>query len=173
MTILKQLLNLLISSLIATLLPLPVNAIDIVIATTSHTHLILNTIFAPIFDTIFGVITYFLAHQLNRLFKKKLPKITKGNDIALFIASATPAPFTLTIYAVGIIGYQRSMFRFMGIIYIGRLIKYAFLGGAIYLGIEIIQLSWQHWAMIILIIANVLLFYLQGKAIYNLQGKER
>ena len=163
MTILRQLINLLISSLIATLLPLPINAIDIVIATTSHTHLILNTIFAPIFDTIFAVLTYLLAHQLNRLFKKKLPKITRGNDIALFIASATPAPFTLTIYAIGIIGYQRSLFRFMGIIYIGRLIKYTFLGGAIFLGVEFIQLSWQHWAMIILIIANVLLFYLQRR----------
>lgn len=162
----RQIIRLIIGSLIATLLPLPINAIDVVIATTSHNRIILNTILAPIFDTVFAVITYLLAHKLVRLFAKNSKglkqsqlMLNRGKDIGLFIASATPAPFTLTIYVIGIVGYGKTLLRFMLIVYIGRLIKYAVLGGAIYFGIEIIQLSWQHWTIFGVMVANIALIY--------------
>lgn len=169
----KQLIRLLIASAIATLLPLPVNAIDVVIAMTTKEFFVLNTIFSPIFDAIFAVITYILANNLVKLLSKKDKNLKKahrgmkrGKDFMLTVASATPFPFTVMIYALGIVGYGRSLLRFFVIVLIGRTFKYIVLGGAIYFGIEIIKLTITEWILLGGIVLNTLLLIYFYKPIH-------
>lgn len=57
-------------------------------------------------------------------------------DVWVLLASATPFPFTLTIYATSVLGYENK--KFVPIIFFGRLIKYTVIAIAFYFGIKII-----------------------------------
>lgn len=57
-------------------------------------------------------------------------------DVWVFLASATPLPFTFTIYATAVLDYK--MKKFVPIIFIGRLVKYIWVAIAFYLGYNLI-----------------------------------
>lgn len=98
-------------------------------------------------DTIFAVITYKLGHKITRFAVRSDKKREQLNnvktkmennkwaDVWVLLASATPLPYTLTIYACSVIEYK--MGKFVVINLIGRAIKYSGLAVAFYYGLKI------------------------------------
>lgn len=142
-----------VSSFICTTLPLPIPLADISFMATLRAFnslywysIIIITI--TITDTIFAILTYKLGHKLSSRFvrsekaKARVSKIkdklenNKWADLWVFLASATPLPFTLTIYATSILSYK--MEKFIPLIFIGRLVKYTAVGLAFYFGYNLI-----------------------------------
>lgn len=99
-----------------------------------------------IFETLWAIPTFFLSYKLSRLFirrkqsREKLEDVTKKfkkrSDFIILLASATPFPFTFTIYAAGILNYDWK--RMTWIILIGRVIKYTiWLGLPYWFGLDL------------------------------------
>ncbi len=143
-----------ISSIICTMLPSPIPLADISFIATLQSF---NSIYwylvvvgvITIVDTGFAVITYQLGGKLTSRFmrkeksKEKLEKIksklhnSKLADIWVFLASATPIPFTLTIYAASAVEYKIE--KFLPLILFGRLLKYSIVAVAFYFGYNLLN----------------------------------
>lgn len=132
-----KILILIVSSFIATLLPLPFPVVEgslLTVLDINNTILWYGAIamLVTITDTIFGVITYLLSGKLSHLVirsekrKQQLENIhekLKGQaPFWLFVAGATPFPFTLTIYASAVIKYDLR--KFVILMFFSRLVKY-------------------------------------------------
>lgn len=144
-----KLIIIVISSLLSTLLPLPppFTLADIAfLGSIGHINSIWwiagLVLFIAAFDTAFAVVTYLLSHKLSRAIvrneKKRqkldelLLKLEKQAPLWLFIAGATPFPFTLTIYAAATLKYDLKKFTI--IIAASRLTKYIVVATLYYLG---------------------------------------
>ena len=140
-------------SIICTMFPSPIPLADISFITVLEQYnsvywVILIALIIAITDTAFAVITYLLGDKLvKKLIKKdkqkeKLERIkskiqnNKWADVWVFLASATPIPFTLTIYASSVLEYKKD--KFAVLIGIGRIVKYMVIGFAFYYGYNLV-----------------------------------
>lgn len=143
-----------VCSFFATLLPMPVPIADISFIANLQAFnslywhsIIIMTI--TITDTAFAVITYKLSDRLTRVLvrsdkrKKQLESLkckisnNKLADVWVFLACATPIPYTLTIYASSILKYDLTKFIIINVF--GRLLKYVIIAVAFYFGIKLIN----------------------------------
>lgn len=143
-----------ISSFLNTTLPLPppFNFADISFIATLSTYklwwwYVITILIITLTDTIFAVITYKLGHEITRFAVRSDKKREQLNnvktkmennkwaDVWVLIASATPLPYTLTIYACSVIEYK--MGKFVVINLVGRAIKYSGLALMFYYGLKI------------------------------------
>lgn len=140
-----------VTSFLATLLPLPIPIADIALGgTIGHFDSILWLVFLVVFittlDVVFGVITYKISHKLSGLLlrsdkrKKQVEKMrvrlkdNKWADAWIFLASATPIPWTLTIYAASVVEYSTK--KFVIVATLGRFVKYAIVSVIFYFGLK-------------------------------------
>ncbi len=131
--------------------PLPINDISFIATLQAFNNLYWFSIIIFVMtlsDMIFAIITYYLGHRLTDRFVKSEKAIKRLDDIKgklesnkwadlwVFLASATPLPFTFTIYGTAILEYEIK--KFVPIIFFGRLVKYTILAIAFYLGYNLI-----------------------------------
>lgn len=117
-----------VCSALATMFPLPVPVADISYLVVLEYKqnvwwFISNLLIITITDTLFAYVTYIYSNSLIKLLRKNKKSIEKYNNIKakllkqspfwLFIAGATPFPFTLTIYAIASLDYSKKNFTYI------------------------------------------------------------
>lgn len=140
MSFFRRLVELTVYSAVGTLLTLPVSALDVKLIAIfgdplryTSFYSIFVLVFAVIADTFFAIVGYRFARNLSKLFVKKQKKLKdketmnnlldKYGSIAVFLAAATPLPFTVAVYYAGAIKFHFKKFIiFTGA---GRLFKYS------------------------------------------------
>ena len=138
--------NIFIASLIATVFIFPISSLDAYfIATFNDYNIYLTILIMVICDIITAIMTYKFTFWLTpKLIKKEKTKekmkslqekVRKWGWGALFIAAATPLPYTLTIYAAGVVGYN-NLSAFIFATGLGRLTKYIMVALLTFYGIK-------------------------------------
>ena len=124
-------------SSIATLLPLPVSAVDANllldgIFTGELVKLIYTIGAVVVFDTFWAFVGYRFTKTLRKLFasktkasdeKKTNERFEKYGNVAMFVGAATPLPFTLMVYTAGALKLPKN--GFVIAVFFGRLVKYS------------------------------------------------
>lgn len=126
---------------------MPVSATDgYVIATFTTHNIYLTVLLLAIVDGLTGVLAYKLSYILIPKFAKKQKhkeqlinigkKLGKWGWWVVFIAAATPFPYTLTIYAAGVVNWGNNK-KIYSSVFLGKLARYAVIAVVTYFGYKI------------------------------------
>lgn len=154
MSFLRRMFELTIYSGIATLFTFPVSLLDVRLVSiysnieNSLTYMAVATGWAVLSDTTFAVLGYVFANKLMTIFLSKKDReknhtkmkgfLDKYGFWGMFIAAATPFPFTIAIYYAGAMKIDKRKFIVSTVL--GRLTKYVSIGGFLVLfGVNIID----------------------------------
>jgi membrane protein YqaA with SNARE-associated domain len=139
MRFLREMLELMGLSAVATLFILPISVLDVRLVTGIFARADLYDLWyvgfivfvAVAFDTFFALIGYKFSKTLRRLFASRTKaadiertnnKLNRYGNFGMFILSSTPLPFTLGIYAAGAV--RLNKYGFLIAVALGRLVKY-------------------------------------------------
>lgn len=162
---------------------MPVSATDgYVIATFTTHNIYLTVLLLAIVDGLTGVLAYKLSYILIPKFAKKQKhkeqlinigkKLDKWGWLVVFIAAATPFPYTLTIYAAGVVNWGNNR-KIYTSVFFGKLLRYSVIATATYFGYQI-DYSYliKNYLQEIIIGGILLLTFILEKIIYKVRIKK-
>lgn len=138
-----------LTSLFATVFVLPISSLDAYLVGAFNLHSIYITLPVIIaFEVLNAWLVYKLSSELAPIvirrekhrdkIKELGVKVGKYGFWIILVSAMTPLPYSLTIYASGIVGWKEDK-QFILAILIGRTVKYVVLAIAVYYGWQLVE----------------------------------